>query len=405
MHRSMLAGAIVLFAGSALWGQATPAAPALQWGPTPPNFPAGAMMAVVSGDPSKPGPFVLQLKMPDGYTFPPHFHPTAEEVKVISGTFMFAMGDVFKAADLKTMTAGQSGSIPATMHHYAQAKGATVVQVSSTGPFVLTYVNPADDPTKKATGTGRALGRIPGTGYREPVWHDNAWRNDITQGRSAMRCHAISILDSRFPAVGRSTIPGGPMKRTIAIAVPVFLSVQTMLFAQQPMAPVPSGPGMVITGTMHTSAMLYGGWLKSAFDSIPASKFGFRPTPQQQSIGYIAQHLETANYLLCERFGGMTRPMTAKDSLADTIKALWPKDTLVARLKASLEFCHRAFAVVNNANLADSIAAGPPGSGRKSVRVRAVLIFVLDLVDHYSQLANYMRLNGMVPPSSFPALK
>jgi hypothetical protein len=195
------------------------------------------------------------------------------------------------------------------------------------------------------------------------------------------------------------------MKRSIPVAVAVLLGLQTMLLAQQPMAPVPSGPGMVITGTMHTSAMLYGGWLKTAFDSIPAAKFGFHPTPQQQSIGYIAQHLEAANYLLCSRFGGMTRPVTAKDSLADTIKAQWPKDTLVARLKASLAFCHAAFAVVNDANLTDSIAAGPPGSGRKSVRARAVLIFVLDLVDHYSQLANYMRLNGMVPPSSFPALK
>ncbi len=195
------------------------------------------------------------------------------------------------------------------------------------------------------------------------------------------------------------------MIRTRAIAAALVLGAPTMLFAQQPMAPVPSGPGMVITGTMHTSAMLYGGWLKTAFDSIPASKFGFRPTPQQQTIGYIAQHLEAANYLLCSRFGGLTPPMTARDSLADTIKAQWPKDTLVARLKASLEFCHRAFAAVNDANLTDSIAAGPPGSGRKSVRVRAVQIFVLDLADHYSQLANYMRLNGMVPPSSFPPLK
>jgi quercetin dioxygenase-like cupin family protein len=148
----MLAGATLLFAGSALFGQAAPAAPAapaaLQWGPAPPNFPAGAMMAIVSGDPSKPGPFVLQLKLPDGYTFPPHFHPTAEKVTVMSGQFWFAMGDMIKAADMKAMDVGQSGEIPATMHHYARAKGATIVQVSSTGPFVLTYVNPADDPSK-----------------------------------------------------------------------------------------------------------------------------------------------------------------------------------------------------------------------------------------------------------------
>jgi hypothetical protein len=199
------------------------------------------------------------------------------------------------------------------------------------------------------------------------------------------------------------------MKRIMASAALTVAAVlvipQAILLAQQPAAPAPSAPGRVITETIHASGMLYGGWLMTAFDSIPASKYGFRPTPQQQTIGYIAQHLEDANYLLCSRFSGMPHPTTAKDSLPDTVKALWPKDTLVARLKASLDFCHRAFAMVNDANLTDSIAAGAPGSGRKAVRARAVLIFVLDLDDHYSQLANYMRLNGMVPPSSFPRLR
>jgi hypothetical protein len=147
----MLAGATLLFAASALWGQAAPAAaPALQWGPAPPVFPAGAQLAVVSGDPSKAGPFVIQLKLPDGYKLAPHFHPTAEHVETISGTFMYGMGDMLMSANMKPLTVGKSVDIPANMHHYAQAKGATIVQVTSTGPFVLTYVNPADDPQKAA---------------------------------------------------------------------------------------------------------------------------------------------------------------------------------------------------------------------------------------------------------------
>jgi hypothetical protein len=195
------------------------------------------------------------------------------------------------------------------------------------------------------------------------------------------------------------------MKRTMLTAEVALLVLPALLLTQQPAAPAPSAPGRVITETMHAPGMMYGGWLRAAFDSIPESKYGFRPTPQQQTIGYIAQHLADANYVLCSRFGGMTHPMTAKDSLADTVKALWPKDTLVARLKASFEFCHNSFAAVNDANLADSISVGTPASPRKVVRARAVLIFVLDLVDHYSQLANYMRLNGMVPPSSYPRPK
>jgi len=134
-----------------LTAQGTPKAKAdsLQWGPAPAVFPAGAKMAVVSGDPTKPGPFIIQLSMPDGYRLAPHFHPTDETVEVKQGTFLFAMGDTFDLAKTKPMKVGEKGSIPANMHHYATAKGATVVAVTSTGPFALTYVNPADDPQKQ----------------------------------------------------------------------------------------------------------------------------------------------------------------------------------------------------------------------------------------------------------------
>ena len=150
--RVLLASAsLFLVLTPALPAQGTPTAKAdsLQWGPAPAVFPAGAKMAVVSGDPSKPGPFVIQLAMPDGYRLAPHFHPTDESVEVKQGTFLFAMGDTFDLAKTKPMKVGEKGSIPANMHHYATAKGATVVAVTSTGPFALTYVNPADDPQKQ----------------------------------------------------------------------------------------------------------------------------------------------------------------------------------------------------------------------------------------------------------------
>jgi len=151
--RVLLASAsLFLVLTPALRAQGTPTAKAdsLQWGPAPAVFPAGAKMAVVSGDPSKPGPFVIQLAMPDGYRLAPHFHPTDETVEVKQGTFLFAMGDTFDLAKTKPMNVGEKGSIPANMHHYATAKGATVVAVTSTGPFALTYVNPADNPQKPA---------------------------------------------------------------------------------------------------------------------------------------------------------------------------------------------------------------------------------------------------------------
>jgi quercetin dioxygenase-like cupin family protein len=121
----------------------------LTWMKAPAALPAGAMRAVVSGDPTKSGPFVIELSFPNRYRIPPHSHPTAEKIMVKSGEFLYGMGDEMKASEMKAMKPGNSGEMPAGMHHYARARGKTVVAVSSTGPFVINYVHPKDDPRTK----------------------------------------------------------------------------------------------------------------------------------------------------------------------------------------------------------------------------------------------------------------
>jgi uncharacterized damage-inducible protein DinB len=157
-----------------------------------------------------------------------------------------------------------------------------------------------------------------------------------------------------------------------------------------------------VTQTFKGFGRPYGAWLLAAFDSIPANQYEYRPTPVQQRIGYIAQHLEDANYQLCERFGSARRVVTAKDSLADTVKARWPKDTLVARLRASLVFCSREIDKLTDANLADTLMAGSAGAQQPVARVRFLILLVTDFAEHYAQLASYMRQLGMVPPSALP---
>jgi anti-sigma factor ChrR (cupin superfamily) len=136
---------------------ATKAAPAgpvvvtpdkIQWGPAPAVFPPGAQFAVLAGDPTKPGPFVARVKVPDGYRIMPHWHPTAETIMVISGEFHVGMGDKFDETSMTALPPQSLAVVPPHHNHYAMAKGETIVQVSSTGPFKLIYVNPADDPSK-----------------------------------------------------------------------------------------------------------------------------------------------------------------------------------------------------------------------------------------------------------------
>jgi quercetin dioxygenase-like cupin family protein len=121
----------------------------LVWGDPPPALGPGAKLAVLAGNPGAPGPFVVRFQAPAGYRIAPHWHPTEENVTVLSGTFAMGMGETFDEKALKDLPAGGYAKMPAEMRHYALAKTAVTLQVHGTGPFTLTYVNPADDPRNK----------------------------------------------------------------------------------------------------------------------------------------------------------------------------------------------------------------------------------------------------------------
>lgn len=118
----------------------------LKWGPAPAGLPTAAMATVLQGNPGEAGQFTVRLKMPANTKIMPHFHATDENVTVISGQFMIGMGDTFDQKSMKALTAGGFTVLPATMHHYAMARSACIVQVHGMGPFSITYVNPNDDP-------------------------------------------------------------------------------------------------------------------------------------------------------------------------------------------------------------------------------------------------------------------
>lgn len=140
---------LVVRAVLAAQAAATTTAP-LQWGPAPPMFPAGAKMAVVSGDPSKRAPFTVELSMPAGYKVAPHFHPTSELVEVKEGALFVGKGDAIDAKKAQEMTVGVKTVFFTKLHHYAFTKAPTVISVTALGPFAMTYVNPADDPQQAA---------------------------------------------------------------------------------------------------------------------------------------------------------------------------------------------------------------------------------------------------------------
>lgn len=121
----------------------------LKWGPAPPAFPKGAQIAIVSGNPSNDGPYVIRLKVPAGYKVPAHVHPNDENVTVLSGTFNYGMGDKLDERKGLVLKAGGFVKAPKGMQHYAWFTEDTIIQLHGIGPQGINYVNPADDPRKK----------------------------------------------------------------------------------------------------------------------------------------------------------------------------------------------------------------------------------------------------------------
>ncbi len=121
----------------------------IKWVDGPLSLPKGAKMVILEGDPTKDGPFVMRVKMPDGFKIMPHTHPKDERVTVIAGTLYLGMGEKFDEKAAKAMPAGSYGRTGAGMQHYGYMKGETILQLHGTGPWAVVYVNPNDDPRKK----------------------------------------------------------------------------------------------------------------------------------------------------------------------------------------------------------------------------------------------------------------
>ncbi|MFC3691602.1 cupin domain-containing protein [Chenggangzhangella methanolivorans] len=124
-------------------------AAAIQWKPAPAALPKGIEISVIMGDPDKPGPFALRLRIPPSTVIAPHTHATDETVTLLEGALVHDMGE--KMVESRGEPFGEGGFLylPALMPHSLWTKDQpAVIQVNGTGPFGLNYVNPADDPSK-----------------------------------------------------------------------------------------------------------------------------------------------------------------------------------------------------------------------------------------------------------------
>ena len=118
----------------------------IKWVDGPAGLPAGAKIAVLSGDPSKEGPFTIRATMPANYYIQAHWHPTTENVAVLEGSLFMGSGEKLDEKSAMELTVGGFSSIPAKAPHFVFTKTGCVIQINAVGPFAITYFNPADDP-------------------------------------------------------------------------------------------------------------------------------------------------------------------------------------------------------------------------------------------------------------------
>jgi|SRR5579864_1394480 len=169
------------------------------------------------------------------------------------------------------------------------------------------------------------------------------------------------------------------MKRLIVL--PLLLAAAALL-AQENKSPVTSVVKEILPRQQKN--------LVAAVEEMPAEKFGYRPTEQQMTFGHLVLHIIEANNHLCSVVGDV--PETKATGLKETDE----KEKLVSALKASFEFCSTALAKVDDSKLGDEVEV----LGHKGPRAFALIALTNGWADHYSSVAMYLRLNGLLPPTA-----
>jgi uncharacterized damage-inducible protein DinB len=141
-----------------------------------------------------------------------------------------------------------------------------------------------------------------------------------------------------------------------------------------------------------------------AAEAMPEDKFDFSPEKLNipgsdykgvRTFGEQLKHAAASNYLIWSPITGEKPPDTVNDGKGpDTMKA---KADIIKYLKESFAFGHKAVATLNSANLVEPIKSG---SGRPTTRLFLATFAVAHSFEHYGQLIQYLRMNGIVPPAS-----
>jgi len=226
-------------------------------------------------------------------------------------------------------------------------------------------------------------------GRREPLREEYVWTPD-------RRTHNFESSPTRVCTMSMRNLAA-----TLALAaLPQLAAAQSTNATPAPAAApaataAPAPVANPVSTAFRADAASVGKNLTAAADDMPADRYGFKPTPAQMSFADIMVHLAQGNDLLCSKIGGVAAPTRTK------VDAKATKEALVARLKETFAFCDQALASLDDSKLGDQMQLFGP---KMRTRAEAVIITTGDWADHYSQVAIYMRLNNLLPPTAKKAM-
>lgn len=181
------------------------------------------------------------------------------------------------------------------------------------------------------------------------------------------------------------------MRKLIWLAAVCTSCAAAAMIAQAQQAPYQYSTTNPVVSSAQEIFARQSKFLMAGADEMPADKYDYKPTPDQMTFGWIVSHVSQANFGVCAQLGDTSVPQDQKAAPTN------PKDKLTAVLKASFDFCAKALASLTDSKLGDQVKF----FGRQPVpRARMLIELTDDLEDHYSQMASYLRLNGLTPPSA-----
>jgi uncharacterized damage-inducible protein DinB len=165
------------------------------------------------------------------------------------------------------------------------------------------------------------------------------------------------------------------------------------LTASGALAPLRAQDGATASPAVSTARMLWEpmiGYITTAAEELPESTYAYKPTPGVRSFGQLVGHVAGAQYLICA--AALGDPPRKEDDIEKTRKT---KAELVAALKASTQYCGRAYGQT------DKAAQGMTKLfGQERTRLFALGLNANHDAEHYGNIVTYLRINGIVPPSS-----